>query len=273
MEEFRKDIEIAINIWQDLLNSFFQDDLEYVYVKGSAMKPWKSMIDYVPQISDVDIHVKLKDSNSELLKHPSLEIALQFGHTYQKLFKKENEQRKRKYSHLPRIQLVVINKLKLSKENFVYPRLQDVHVLVGNPIFPTELSFDFVRKSDNEELLQIPKVIAKANNDLVDRSDSFEYYIVLRRINFVISPSPVRLLTQLLIDENPYDIWVFNRSTIKEKLESLSLNELASTYERYYLAGWKLFTSKFMDTNKFINVLSLGQKVLELVYNEVVKSG
>ena len=89
-ESIKEDVQIAIKIWKELLLEQFSDDIEYMYVKGSAVKGWSSIIDYVPQISDIDIHVKVKDEQNSELVHPSLETALRVGPEYEKRFIKFN---------------------------------------------------------------------------------------------------------------------------------------------------------------------------------------
>src|SRR5699024_3931053 len=41
------------------------DQIEGIYLKGSATKPWESPLDYVPELSDVDIHLLLRDGAPE----------------------------------------------------------------------------------------------------------------------------------------------------------------------------------------------------------------
>ena len=36
------------------------DEIAGIYLKGSAHKPWDTPLDYVPEISDVDIHLWLR---------------------------------------------------------------------------------------------------------------------------------------------------------------------------------------------------------------------
>ena len=268
--DLKEDIEIAIKIWSNLLVEMFQGDIEYIYAKGSAIKSWETKIDYVPQISDIDIHVKLKNHNSGLLLNPSLKMSIALSKDYRKRFEQYNTDQKRKPFHLPRIQLVILNKLVEKKFTFVHSRLQDVRVLFGTPIFTQELDHESIRQLDKLELLKLNEPLKRIPIDMLDRADHFEYYTALRRITYVISPSPVRLLTQLLRDKNPYDIWTWNRTTILQQLQSLSLHELATTYEQYYLMGWELFNSKFEDIEKFQNTISLGLQVLSLVYNNVL---
>ncbi len=267
----KDDIIIAVNIWKDMLLDFFKDDIEYIYAKGSSLKEWDSIIDYVPQISDVDIHVKLVDNQSGSLLHPSLETSLKLGREYETRFINHNKNINRSYLHLPRIQMVLLDKIVVDMNDFVYPRYQDVHVLFGKPAFPREVEYDYIRKVDKNGILKLNDVLLDIPIALRDRSDKFEYYNLLRRMNYYVSPSPVRLLSQLLLKENPYNIWTWNRTTIKKNLEALSLDRLANVYEKYYLIGWELFKEQFNNNAKFQSLIATGMKVLELVYNENLK--
>ena len=51
------------SILQTLLEFVKADNLEGVYAKGSSLKPWDSPLDYVPELSDVDVQVLLKDDS------------------------------------------------------------------------------------------------------------------------------------------------------------------------------------------------------------------
>lgn len=159
-----------------------------------------------------------------------------------------------------------VNKITTAIDHFVYPRLQDVKVLYGKPVFPKELSAEKIRKIDSLTLKNLKSILNKVPFDLLDRSDPFEYYNLLRRMTYIVSPSPIRLLTQLLITENPYDIWNWNRTTIVRKLRTLSLINIATSYEAYYLKSWDLYTTIFKNVEKFIEVLTLGWKLLDQVY-------
>ena len=220
-------------------------------------------------VFNFDIHVKVKDEQNSELVHPSLETALRVGPEYEKRFIKFNVNRGRSYNHIPRIQMLLLNNVLDRKFNFVFPRMKDIHILYGEPHFPEEVSSDYIRNQDREELLKLPELLQKSYKNLLDRSDPLEMYILLRRICFVISPSPVRLLTQLLLDQDPYDIWTWNRSTIKQYLEECNLKDLALIYGQYYSLGWELFNNRFLDTDLFLRLLIKGLNVLQLIYNEI----
>ena len=262
----RKDTTIAIDIWKELLLEKFPTEIEYFYAKGSALKPWDSIIDYVPQISDIDIQVKVIESNSSLLLHPSLDISVNINSEYRKRFEKVNNDQNRISYHLPRIQLILINKIVKNLESFVYPRIQDVHILKGKPKFPVQLSYDKIRTIDFANLTNLKETLEIIPLSLLDRTDPFEYYNLLRRMNYIISPSPVRLLTQLLRNENPYDIWTWNRTKIVLMLKYLSLTTIADLYESYYLIAWELYESTFKNIETFLSLIQIGWTFLNNVY-------
>lgn len=41
----------------DALVDRFGDRISHIWVKGSAQKRWDGPVDYVPELSDVDIHL------------------------------------------------------------------------------------------------------------------------------------------------------------------------------------------------------------------------
>ena len=194
--------------------------------------------------------------------YPTFETSINLSTEYQKRFEKVNKDDKRKYFHLPRLQIILINKIIKNLDTFVYPRLKDVYVLYGEPNFPAQLPFQEIQQIDLTNLKRLKETLEKIPIDLIDRTDPFEYYNLLRRMNYIISPSPVRVLTQVLLDENPYDIWAWNTTKIIQMLKKSALDELASSYKNYYLQCWDLYTSNFRDNELFLSMLSSGWKVL-----------
>ena len=48
----------------ELLHLIPEGEIRAIYLKGSAVKAWESPLDYVPEISDVDMHVWFRDDPS-----------------------------------------------------------------------------------------------------------------------------------------------------------------------------------------------------------------
>ena len=78
LPKIRTDIYHSLSIWKDLLINEFEEKIEFIYAKGSAVKPWDSPLDYVPILSDLDIHIKLY-SNYEIFQNvldPGLKLKI-----------------------------------------------------------------------------------------------------------------------------------------------------------------------------------------------------
>jgi hypothetical protein len=56
--EVRADVEAMVGAVAGALVARFGDAIAGLWFKGSAQKRWDSPLDYVPEISDVDIHVR-----------------------------------------------------------------------------------------------------------------------------------------------------------------------------------------------------------------------
>ena len=52
-----------------LVTDNFGNELKYAYTKGSGIKPWDTPIDYVPILSDIDIHFMLTEGCPYLPKN------------------------------------------------------------------------------------------------------------------------------------------------------------------------------------------------------------
>ena len=54
---------MVASIVEALLRQIPSSEVAGIYFKGSAQKRWDSPVDYVPEVSDVDIHVLLRDDD------------------------------------------------------------------------------------------------------------------------------------------------------------------------------------------------------------------
>ena len=68
-----------------LLDVLPAQSIRTIYFKGSAQRPWDSLLDYVPELSDVDVHVWLHEaavSSDEI----TLETALQVQTAIERIY-------------------------------------------------------------------------------------------------------------------------------------------------------------------------------------------
>ncbi len=256
LKEAKDDVRIAIEVWTDILQELLGKKLRKAFAKGSALKNWDTPIDYVPQLSDVDIHILLTDGiNLFDDSAHAFNKAIKISREYEKLFFERNK----KPLHLPRTQIVVLNKL-LEDPSYVPPRSKDVHMMIGEPLEISFVSKEVIREIDRQHLLELEPFVETLPLSVIDRS-SLDYWTFLRRINWRVSPCPVRLLTQ--ISEDPLDIWSWNRTRIIHELNRHGYSDIADYYQAFYQEGWQLFLSQMQNTEIYRNILLNGYYVLK----------
>ena len=60
---------LATCVRDQLLALIPEDQIRGIYLTGSTVKAWDSPLDYVPEVSDVDIHVSFRDDSLVATKH------------------------------------------------------------------------------------------------------------------------------------------------------------------------------------------------------------
>lgn len=265
----KKDIYIALTVWKELLNEFLPNDIEYIFTKGSSSKSWETDIDYVPLISDVDIHIKLRNNKKRILSYKNgFDQAFFFTSNYEKRFLIACKQVNHEKIHLPRVQIVELESHG-RKGYVVPPRNKDVIWVQGSFQFPEEMEHNKIREMDRKSLLQEKPFIDSLPQTLFELS-GLDYYTLLYRLSSRISPCPIRLLTQVLA-ENPHEIWSLNKSSIHKMLLENEFTTIADNYEQFYLNGWRLFESSFTDMDIFRLMIKNGYFLLNGCYNELIK--
>jgi hypothetical protein len=255
VERTRADIQTSLHAWKSVLMKSLGKRLKYAYAKGSAFKLWNSPIDYVPIISDVDIHIMLNDNQGLFCEtKDAFADAMKLSQEYENQFIKLRPD----YLHIPRSQLVLIDKLS-DIVNYVPPRIQDVRMIIGEfsePIFPT---IEKIRRIDLDNLLSLAEFVSRIPDRVVDRT-GLDFWSIIREMTWRVSPSPVRLLTQSADD--PLEVWSWNRARITEELRAYGHDEIANHYRDFYLAGWNLFLSGFTSSSDYRWATKSGYYVL-----------
>jgi len=262
VEKTRADINASLDAWVSVLTKSLGHRLKYAYAKGSALKSWDSPIDYVPIISDVDIHIMLEDNEGLF---PDAEdkfvAAMEISQDYENRFMEKRPD----HLHIPRSQLILIDTLSAILE-YVPPRIQDVSMIIGEFSEPVYPSVDKIRKIDLENLLSLTEFVKKIPGRVVDRT-GLDFWAIIREMTWRVSPSPIRLLTQTA--ENPIDVWSWNRTRTTNELREQGYSKIADHYRDYYLAGWKLFISGFTSSVDFRQTLANGYYVLQNCFQAV----
>ncbi|MBY8998426.1 MAG: hypothetical protein KGD60_11900 [Candidatus Thorarchaeota archaeon] len=255
MKRAREDIECALEVWAGTLPQFFGSRLEYVYAKGSATKPWDSHIDYVPTISDVDIHIGLKDDEPLLGNTPDdFDLAVSLSRQCEEEFLR----RRPNHLHVPRMQ-VIETRFLLQNVQYTPPRPQDIQKLYGEPHLQKLPSPDIIRAGDLERISDEKEFVDDLPRRILDRT-GLDWWAIIRTMSWRVSPSPVRILTQKHSD--PLEVWSWNRTTIHRELLKEGYDTIASYYHGFYEYGWSLFLSEFKELSEFRAVVNNGYKLL-----------
>jgi hypothetical protein len=227
MEGYHRDIEHAIEYWIQVLNDF---GVTYAYAKGSAVKRWDSKIDYVPIISDLDIHYRL-ESDPEFDLQQSIAIMIEY----------ENYMNEFQCQHIPRMQLMALQNF---QESFVPPLPEQIQPIIGRPSLaqiPKKADF---RDIDRSRLFEEREYLERMAERAFECT-GIEVWRRVREVTWRVSPAPVRLLSQI---EEPSETWTWNRTTISDKLEQHGFDDLAEDYREFYILGWDYFEAGLINT-------------------------
>ncbi len=264
MNDAKLDVESGVKAWTTTIKDMLGSNIVYAYAKGSAMKNWDTPIDYVPIISDLDIHMMPKNDFS-LLKFSSLDfdLSIAISEKYESAF---NEMRPNAL-HIPRSQVMSIEALRQSVD-YIPPRREDIRMLFG--AFPDMScpSNDIIRQIDLTKILDLEEYVLRIPYRLLDRT-GLDYWSIIRELTYRVSPTPIRLLTQN--EDNPLEVWSWNRTHVVEELEHNNLSSIASNYQDFYRNGWNLFLSGFTDNEDFRKTIRGGYYTLRLCLQEAKK--
>ena len=229
-----------------------------IYAKGSAVKDWDGPVDYVPELSDVDLHVRFEpamETDARAALH-DLELGLERHRLVEQAVPKP-----RRRLHAPRGQIVILNELERDPD-YVPSPVRSVRVLHGEPSLAGEpvIDADRVRAIDAARLVTAADeaAIAKVAADVVEYSGR-HVFIALRQLAWRVSPVASRVVSVL---GDSYDhAWGSNRTTLINQLATQD-EELAGQLVDYYLAAWEGWRVGWEDGDAARAALQAGVAVL-----------
>ncbi len=260
-EMARADVAACIEVWKEILE---QLDIEYAYVKGSAIKKWESSIDYVPEISDVDIHVYSRNETRFLRPPDEFIHAMKISEDYERRFHEVQQE----FLHFPRSQIMEINQLKENIVEYVPPRIDDTMILFGEIEQEKLPDIDSIRRIDLANLQGLKEFLTSLPMRVVDRA-GFDFWSIIRVMAWRVSPSPVRILSQTHND--PTDLWSWNKTRIEQELRNQDYEQIADSYRGFYESGWDLFLSEFKSREAFRSTVMYGHNLLKGCHEEGLK--
>lgn len=227
-------------ILDEIIANLGADEIISAYAHGSSTKAWDSPIDYVPELSDLDIHFYLR--NPELVSGDvTRAFAIQAG--YERRFAEACP----KALHLPRPQIMVINE-HITGANWFGPPPGASISLFGvrsEAIRPTQTP-EGVRAADIASLRDPATTTFLQQLPLwaIDRPGRYLWQ-VLTALVWRVGPTVPRVLTVHGVE---YALaWGSNRTRLVAHLEDAGEAELAEAFAGFYLAGWEFFLSGHRD--------------------------
>jgi len=244
----RKEIQAEIDATIEILfKTFGKKNIKGIYFKGSASKQWDSIIDYIPEFSDIDIHILFHKDGLMHKKIGKVRDALQFGKVIEAAFLK----RVKKPLYLPRLQLLSLNEI-CKKEFYVPSPASIVHSIYGagytSRLVPSKenISHSLSGIYEHEQFLDnfAHKVMDSSSTSLPkDLRDMFW------RISS--SGNHILVLSGLSYEE----AWARNRTGVVNKLIELGHKKLAEQYMLFYKYCWDYVLTRDVDYARYAMIV------------------
>ena len=225
-----------------LLDEMPPSEIRGIYFKGSAQKQWESLLDYVPEVSDVDIHIHFSEDSAVQKYLGTTAKAMRIQERVEKTYFSKVKMP----LHTPRPQLVVLNDL-LRQPDYIPTPGSATAVLHGEDYPRGDYGdADRIRRVDCTRLTEDGAYLARFPFHLVDRPGRYLWESV-RTFVWRVSPVGPRVLHILGVETE--DAWSLNRTRVISRLEELGQHRLAEDYAGFYLAAWEYFLSGYSDTD------------------------
>lgn len=225
-----------------LFEAIPKSDIAGIYFKGSAQKKWESPLDYVPELSDIDIHLLFSDDSSieKYLGMAEKAINIQ-SKVEERYFSKIP-----KPIHIPRPQLLVLNGI-LDEEDFISSPKSTITVLSGKDYpEPNSKVLERIKQIDCKHLIDEEQFLLKFPLHIVDKPSKYLWQS-LKNLIWRVSPVGSRVLS---IMGTPYEkAWGINRTKIVALLKEVREHQLVQDYSQFYLSAWDYFLSNYTDTD------------------------
>ncbi len=239
-----------------LLDSIPRSEVRGIYLKGSATKRWDSPLDYVPEISDVDMHLWFHGDDTWRRHLGTLSQAMDVHRKVELRYRSKISQP----IHEPRPQLIVMNKLMAEFDDFVFSPGSTVRVLFGEDYPEADYSDpDRIRLGDCRRLIENAEYLGVLPLQAVDKPGRY-LWESLRALVWRVSPAGPRVLHVMGIETE--EAWSLNRTGVVSNLRRLGQSSLADHYSGFYLSAWEYFLSGFKNTDAGRTAIGRGARVL-----------
>ena len=243
-------------IVEALLNNIPKDEIRAIYLKGSAKKRWDTPIDYVPEASDLDLHLWFHDDDGERTHIGRLDQAL----TIQQDIEAGYRARRPNPIHTPRPQIMIMNSM-MRRPGYMHSPLATVKVLYGESYPAADYAaVDEIKRYKCHDLLALADILERFPYRVFDRPDKYLAEL-FRDLSYRVSP--VGPIVLHLAGLDPMTAWSMNRTHVTRALEDIGECDLAESYVDYFLARWRWFLSDSEDLDAVRDAVRVAIEVLE----------
>ena len=256
-DRLRYEVEcLAACFLEQLLETIPEREVRGFYYKGSSKKVWESPLDYVPEVSDVDMHLWFHDDDAWHRYLDTIPQAMEVQKGVEARFRARTPEP----LHEPRPQLLVMNKLLAEIDEFVYSPRSTVTVLYGEDYPKGDYTdSDAIRRYDCANLLRDDEWVGQSGLQVVDKPGRYLWQ-ALRAVTWRVSPTGPRVLHVLGVETE--DAWSMNRTTVARAMRDRGFGSLADGYIDYYLSSWRYFLSGLTDTDAGRSAIGAAVRVL-----------
>ena len=239
-----------------LLDAIPNDHIRAIYLKGSSKKRWDTPIDYVPEASDIDIHLWFHDNDKRL--RPS--ITLPQAAAIQRGVEARYYAACPRPIHTPRIQFNVMNRL-MNMPGYMYSPRSTVEVLIGEEYPAADYSrLDDLERAKCTDMIDNASILPSLPYRVIDRPGK-HLAEVMRALGYRVSPAaPIVLQLDGIGVETA---WSMNRTQASGALSRIGRSDLAAAYVRYYIARWNWFMSGYTDFDEARTAVSTAAEVIQ----------
>ncbi len=254
----RREVDsMADSFVEALLDAIPHEEIQGIYLKGSGHKEWDSPVDYVPEMSDVDVHVQFYSDESWPKRIGAFAQAMNIQRAVETAYLSKI----RESLHLPRPQLMVVNKLMKDIE-FIHSPRSTVKTLYGEEYPMADYSDpDHVKRVERQRLLADGAYMDGLALHVIDRPGRYMRE-TLRNLVWRVSPSGPRALHLLGTDTEL--AWSVNRTRVVSMLTELGQLDLAASYLEFYRSGWEYFLSGYEDSDAGRSTVSAAVETLTI---------
>ena len=228
-----------------------------IYLTGSNGQALvDSTLDYVLEVSDIDMHVSFRDDISWRKHLDTVPRAVEVQAAIEACFAK----RCPRALHRPRPQLLGPNQLMAEHPGFVYSP-QSTIVVLHDEAYPKDdySNPDTIRRHNAADLIERAEFVQCVPLLAIGRPWTSSRDL-LSQLTWRISP--VGPLALHLSGLDTRHVWTLNRTQATAALDKVGRASLADPYRAFYLSGCDFFLSGFTDTTACRATIASGTHVL-----------